>query len=207
MVTPVLTLVGKQTSSEAEDLALARALIGGDPKATFNAWSRLQPQVARTMRRMLGPDTEIEDLVQEVFLRFFRKVRGLRDPGALRAFLTGICIRVSRKELTRRWLRRWLHLSPHGELPDEGTDAPDPDARQAVRRYYEILDRLGPEGRSLFVARNIQQLELAEVARAHGISISTAQRRLGRVTKRVAAMIAADPVLAGYAAGAAEVVS
>jgi RNA polymerase sigma-70 factor (ECF subfamily) len=71
-------------------------------------------------------------------------------------------------------------------------------------RYYAILETVGGQGRSLFVSRYIEGVELVEVARLHGLSISTTQRRLGRVSKRVQAMVRRDPLLAEIAAGQAE---
>ena len=54
------------------------------------------------MRRLLGPDRDIEDLSQEVFLRFFAAVPRLREPEAVRSFLFGICVRVTRRERRAR---------------------------------------------------------------------------------------------------------
>jgi DNA-directed RNA polymerase specialized sigma24 family protein len=43
-------------------------------------------------------------------------------------------------------------------------------------------------------------LGLAEVAELHGLSLSTAQRRLARVAERVSAMIRKDPIVSEYLA-------
>ena len=51
------------------------------------------------------------------------------------------------------------------------------------------------------MARTIEKLTLAEVAQIHGMSISTAQRRLTRAAKRVAALVRRDPALVQLAGG------
>jgi len=51
------------------------------------------------------------------------------------------------------------------------------------------------------VARTIEKLTLAEVAEAHKVSVSTAQRRLARASKRLAALVRSDPALMRFAAG------
>jgi RNA polymerase sigma-70 factor (ECF subfamily) len=186
------------TSDEPDDEDLIQALRRGDPQAAFVAWRRFAPLVTRTLRRLMGPGCDEEDLGQEVFLRFFRNVPALRTPSAVRSFLLGICIRVVRQEVRRRWLRRWLHLTDRGSLPEVAGPDADHDAREVVRRYYDILDRVGAEGRSLFVTRHIEGVGLADVAALHGLSVSTTQRKLARVTERVAAMAQRDPVLAEY---------
>lgn len=198
MAAPRLTLVETALPEEADDRALALALIRKDKSANQVAWNRLLPVVQATLRRLLGPSSDGDDLVQEVFLRFFRTVVRLRDPEALRSFLFGICLRVVRVELRRRWLGRFLFLTDSGSPPEVAADGVDQDAREAVRRYYRLLDGIGGEARSLFVSRHIERLPLAEVAAVHGLSLSTTQRRLARVTRRVAALVQADPVLAEY---------
>ncbi|MBC8131534.1 MAG: sigma-70 family RNA polymerase sigma factor [Deltaproteobacteria bacterium] len=186
------------------DVQVVSALMRGDPGAPYQAWLRFRPMVRGNLRRIVGPGLDEEDLGQEVFLRFFQRVGSLREPAAVRGFLFAICLRVAQKELRRRWLRRWLRLTNDGTLPDptptgRPDDTADREVHDAVTRYYAILDAVGGQGRSLFVTRYIEGMELTEVARTHGLSVSTTQRRLGRVAKRIDAMVRRDPVLAGIA--------
>jgi RNA polymerase sigma factor (sigma-70 family) len=108
---------------------------------------------------------------------------------------------VVRGEIANRTRRRWLHLTPTGETPDAPVAGPDHEARDVIARYYALLEQLGATERSIFVARTIEKLTLAEVAQIHGVSISTAQRRLTRATKRVAALVRRDPALLQLAGG------
>jgi RNA polymerase sigma-70 factor, ECF subfamily len=195
---------GEPPAVTAPDAELARALIRGDKGAPYLGWSRFVPIVRGNLRRLMGPGLDEDDLCQEVFLRFFQRIHGLRDPNAVRGFLFAICLRVTRRELRRRWLRRWLRLTDDGTLPEvlagrATEDETGPQARDAVSRYYAILETLRGQARSLFVTRYVERLELTEVARLHGLSVSTTQRRLGRVAKRVEAMVRRDPVLAEIA--------
>src|SRR5262245_23455256 len=181
------------------DVALVEALRRGEPRAELAAWNRFAVGVDQTLRRLLGPGPDREDLLQEVFIRFFRRVGSLREPTAVRGFLTGICIHVVRGEISRRKRRRWLSLTPTGDIPELATNFPDLDNREAVTRYYNLIDRLGGKDRSFFVARTIEGMTLEEVAAAHEVSVSTAQRRINRATKRVAALVRRDPMLARFA--------
>jgi RNA polymerase sigma-70 factor, ECF subfamily len=184
-----------------DDAALVRAVMAGDEGAAGAVWERHAPLVRRVLRRSLGPYEDVEDLVQESFLRFFRCLGELRDPAALRSFLFGVALRVARAELRRRRVGRWLRLTPTGTLPDlpAGGGSPGDPAREAVRRLYAILDRLDDAGRLLFVLRYVEGLELTEVAAALDVSLATAKRRLAKVTARVTAMIERDPLLPEYA--------
>jgi RNA polymerase sigma-70 factor (ECF subfamily) len=188
----------------ASDADLARAAAKGAAAAQGQAFDRFAPLVRGLLRRSLGPQHDVDDQLQEVFIRFFRNVATLRDPEKVRSFLIGITIRVAASELRRRRMRRWLRLSPTGELPEGTSDAVDDDAREALRRLYGVLDTMGDQARLAFVLRHIEGLELTDVADGLGVSLATAKRRLAKVRKQFFAMAERDPVLAAYAADRSE---
>ena len=188
------------------DVALVEALRRGEAQAELAAWNRFSTGVDQTLRRLLGPGPDREDLLQEVFIRFYRRIGTLREPSAVRGFLTGICIHVVRAEIGRRQRHRWLSLTATGDLPEPLPSTPDLEGREAVTRYYRMIDKLGGKDRSYFVARTIEGMTLDEVAAAHEVSVSTAQRRINRATKRVAALVRRDPMLAQFAAKQAQAI-
>lgn len=184
-----------------DDEALAAALRRGDPRAAADVWSLHAPMVLRFLRRFFGPGCDGQDLCQEVFLRFFRRIDQLRDPAALRGFLMSICLGVARNELRRQRVRRWIRLTSTGELPDLPVSGWDPEAREATRHLYAVLERLGGEDRSLFITRYVEKMEIADIAAAHGLTFATAKRRLARSIRRISARMKGDPLLSGYVDG------
>jgi RNA polymerase sigma-70 factor, ECF subfamily len=202
---------GATTSDAERDVALVLALRRGETSAELAAWNRFSPGVQATLRRMLGPGTmnegaDRDDLLQEVFLRFFRRVDTLREPAAVRGFLTAICLRVVQTEIASRRRRRWLRLTDTGAPPDVADEASPTkarEAREAIARYYRLLETLNGRDRSLFVARTIEGLTLEEVAAAHEVSVSTAQRRLARATTLIAKLTRRDPLLLALVEGGA----
>jgi RNA polymerase sigma-70 factor (ECF subfamily) len=189
--------------SARDDAALAAALRARDPAAAGQAWARFSPLVFNLLRRFFGPGPEVDrqDLCQEVFLRFFARIDDLRDPAALRGFLVGICLGVAQNELRRVRVRRWIRLTPAGELPDVPVSGMDPEAREAASRFYRLLERVGIEDRTLFVTRYVEKMEISELAEALGMPLSTAKRRLARATRRIGAKMSRDPVLARFVDG------
>lgn len=184
-----------------EPAELVHALLAGDVEAQGLLWDRYAVTVRAVLRRSLGPGSEVEDAVQEVFIQFFRSLKSLREPSALSSFLVGIAIRVARGELRRRRIRRWFSLTHDGEVPDPSpphSDGGREQARRAVLRLYAILDSLDDESRLLFVLRHIERLELADVAAATKLSLATVKRKLARVTPIVLARARADGELARF---------
>jgi RNA polymerase sigma-70 factor (ECF subfamily) len=178
-----------------DDTTLARALVNGDPRAPRVTWNRFRPLVRRMVVRLMGSAPDVEDLVQEVFLRFFNRILTIQDPAALKAFLVSISINVVRSEMRRRSIRRAFYVR---EDFNPTTVLLDPEAREALVHLDGILDRLGTQDRVAFVLRFVEEMEIEGVAGALGISISTVKRRLARSWRKVAVQVRRDPALSHY---------
>jgi len=196
---PHLRIVSADTRAEEDDAALVARVRAKEPAAAGRMWDRYAFLVRRLLRRMLGP-VDVEDCVQDAFLRLFRDLRSLRDPSRLRSFLIGIAIHVANSELRKRRAKRWLLLTSDGAPLDSEALTTDDwhEPRAAVLRLYQILDRVSDKLRTVFVLRYVEGLELSELATLLGCSLATVKRRVADASTRVCALAAADPLLAPY---------
>jgi RNA polymerase sigma-70 factor (ECF subfamily) len=186
------------SASSHDDVLLAHHLIEGRAEAALSAWRRFHPLVETTLRRMLGPGGDLQDLTQEVFLRFFTKVGDLKKVESLRPFVMAIAIRRAQEEIKRRRVRRWFAPLLGNTILGPTTTEMDPETRQAIVHLYRVIDRLNLMDRTIYILRYIEGLEQAQISEALGVSISTVRRRLDRLAKRVNHLMSADPVLAEY---------
>ncbi len=184
--------------TESDDASVVRVLLEGDPRAPRVVWHRFAPMVHRILKRAFGPEHDIDDLVQDVFMVLFDRVVTLREPNALRAFIISITAHTIRRELRRKTAARWLML---GDTPVARARDADLDSREAVVRLYRILDRLGSDDRTAFVLRFLEGLELVDVAQATEVSLATTKRRLTRAWGRVLTHARRDSALVEYLAG------
>jgi RNA polymerase sigma-70 factor (ECF subfamily) len=196
-----LSYLPSATLAGADDTTLVKGLCEGDPRATREAWHRFGPMVHRLLLRTLGPEGDLEDLSQEVFITFFDRVKTLRDPRTVTAFLMSITAFKIRYFLRWRWLRRWLFLPGRSEPVDLRSVEQAPEAREALVRFFKVLDRLSPVDRTAFTLRFVEEMELREVAAAIDLSLATTKRRLTRAWKRVALLVSRDPALEQFLRG------
>lgn len=183
---------------ELEDAELVRALIACESDAPRALWERFARMVFRILDRALGPPRDVEDLAQDIFLCVFDKVSTLREPTALRSFIISITMMTVRAEVRRRATRKWLQLGAHGDAGQAASVAVETDSREALRRFYGVLDRLNAGDRQMFVLRFLEELSLVDVAEACGLSLATTKRRLSRAWSRVKLLVERDPVLRNY---------
>jgi RNA polymerase sigma-70 factor (ECF subfamily) len=189
---------GADEPSDAELVELARVK---DPRAARMVWDRYAGTVRGVLYRCVGPGLDVDDLTQEVFIGFFKNVRSMRDASSLRSFLVGISMRTAVTALRKRRVRRWLHLSEDGTMPEIASRDGDPRTREAVRRLYEILDELGDRDRLAFVLRHAEGQELTEAAATLGVSLATVKRMLRRAECHVLARAKDDDALVDWTEG------
>src|SRR5262245_28299159 len=90
------------------DGALVAALRAGRLDARGVLFDRYANELERLLYRILGPDPEIADLLQDVFVAALGSIDKLREPEALRGWLRGIAVRKARKCIVRR--QRWRFI-------------------------------------------------------------------------------------------------
>ena len=184
--------------SEASDATLACELQARSPAAARVVWQRYSPMVRRILARALGPERDVEDSLQEVFLCLFNKAPELRNPASLRAFIVSIAIRTLRHEIRRRKLRSWLRLDGNVAVEDLRTVSPDTDAREALIRFYALLDRINTRDRSVFVLHVIEGMDIEAIASALEVSVPTIRRCFTRARERILVLAGRDPMLVDY---------
>lgn len=180
------------------DAELVERVASGDGQALMLVWNRYAGSVRSALFASLGPDHAIDDLLQEVFLGFFRRASRIENPSALRSYLLGAAVRSATFERRTRARRsRWLGLFA-SDSRIETVHAPEVEANDVVRALTHVLEQLPERAREAFVLRYVDDLSPAEVAVALGVSESTAKRAIAKGRERVLYYATRDNVLHGY---------
>jgi len=143
--------------------------------------------------RLLGRDSELEDVVQESFAAAFDALAKLVDPQAFAAWLsrivTGTAIATIRR---RRMLARLglVHVEPV-KLEELVAPHAPPDVVTELRAIYGTIDAFPADERAAIVLRRVEQLTLEQVAEQTGWSLATVKRRLARAEERLEKALAA----------------
>jgi len=160
------------------------ALRAGHPGAAAAFYDRYAEHVRLTLRSILGPDEEIPDLLQEVFIRALDRIRKLREVDRLTSWLTTMAVFVARAQIRIRSRRRWLRFFSPERTGSAQLEQPSSDARRALRELYAILDQMPVEERTAFVLRYLHRTALLDAAESCKTSLATFKRRLARAEGR-----------------------
>ncbi|MEO7037157.1 MAG: sigma-70 family RNA polymerase sigma factor [Polyangiaceae bacterium] len=182
------------------DAELVLALRRGEKAAAARLYDRHASGVHGLVYRLLGPNGELDDIVQEVFIYALYSIEKLREPAALKSWLLSVAVGKVRGHLRKRYRSRWLSFFSPDDLPEPSTPSDDPNA-ELVRDVSLILEHLPAEERIALVVHRLEELPLHEAAKACSMSLSTFKRRLAKGEARFMARAKNHPRLANFWGG------
>jgi RNA polymerase sigma-70 factor (ECF subfamily) len=187
---PVLT--------EDSDATLLAALLEDRARlgqALFDAYGLY---VRKILWRILGPNPEIGDLTQDVFVVALESLRSLREPRALRSWLFKITLFRAHRYIRYRKQWRILSFFAPDECPVSNAAPHDFEASESLRAVYRVLAKMSADEQIVFALRVLEEMDLSEVADACGVSLATTKRRLARAEVRFTELARLEPSLAEW---------
>jgi RNA polymerase sigma-70 factor (ECF subfamily) len=172
---------------DPSDAELISAVLNGDTASFEPLVTKYQGRVFATARRYARRESEVEDIVQEVFLKAFQKLKGFRGDAPFEHWLMRLAVRTcydflrghqrnretTFTELTepeRDWLDQFV-VQPEGA--GERADA----ARQLIDK---VLSRLSPPARLVITLLEIEERPVKEIAQMTGWSVTLVKVRAFR---------------------------
>ena len=168
----------------AEDAELIAAWQAGDESAASELVRRHARALARFLAGAGAPEAELDDLVQEAFIRAFRALGSFRGQCRFRTWLLTIGGNAL-KDLGRRVARRRIvpldeRVAARDGNPQEAAEAGETEER--LRRGLERLPRLQ---REVFLLRAQQGLEYDDIAAALETTPGAARVHYHHAVKRL----------------------
>lgn len=133
--------------------------------------------VYRVARRLGGPGFDAEDAAQEVFVVVSNKLDRFDGSARITTWLFAITLNVVRSQRRRQRLRRLFERRRVEEPPIlESVDRAE--VRDARRILDEVLEKLAPKKREVFVLAELEELSCEEIAAIVGAKTETVWSRL-----------------------------
>jgi RNA polymerase sigma-70 factor (ECF subfamily) len=202
MSAPALAAVSpfapSSTPSDEGVPAYVRRAQSGDAAAFRELYLRHKREVARLVLRMVGPRSDLDDVVQDVFIQVFRSLSAFRGDARFSTWLHRVTVNVTLMYLRAQKSRPQLSRdSSPPDAPAAESDSPAATAATAerLRALYAILDRLSEKKRVVFVLHDLEGVPAAEIARLVSAPVLTVRTRLFYARREVYAAMAQDKAL------------
>jgi len=177
----------ERSGDDAEDISLMRLVAGGDTDAFESLVERHQALVAGTVARMLGSNSDVEDITQQVFIRVWKSAGRY----VARAKFTTWLLKITRNLVFNEMRRAKRHphlpiqIDPEAEelpLKDETTETPDAALLTSeLQRAIESAIGQLPETQGMaLVLRRYEDLSYEEIADILDLSLPAVKSLLFR---------------------------
>jgi RNA polymerase sigma factor (sigma-70 family) len=177
----------RRSAEDTEDVRLMRLVAQGDTSAFEQVIERHQALVAGTAARMLGSNSDVEDIAQQVFIRVWKSARRYVPRAKFTTWLLKITRNLVFNELRRAKRRAQVPLQPEPgaeEIPlkDETNLAPDASLLEdeLQRAIEEAIMQLPESQRMALVLRRYEQLSYEEIAEVLDLSVPAVKSVLFR---------------------------
>lgn len=186
-----------------QDAELVRLAQAGDERAFEALVVKYQRRVARHVARYVKSASEVEDIVQEAFIRAYRGLASFRGDSAFYSWLYRIATNVALSAAKRRGMEPTL-VSDHDQ--EERADPFEPGvsdnenpertlmASQLADAVQRALARLKPELAEPLTLYEVEGKSYAEIAQMLCVPIGTVRTRIFRAREFIARRL--EPMLA-----------
>jgi len=176
-----------RTPEDAEDIRLMGLASAGDMGAFEQLVERHQRMVVGTVGRMLGTNSDAEDIAQQVFVRVWKNVKRYEPRAKFTTWLLKITRNLVFNELRRRSRHPAVPLqseTDEEERPLKDEQAVAPDAALLDHELQEAVDaaiaQLPETQRMAVILRRYEELSYEEIAEALDQSVSAVKSLLFR---------------------------
>jgi RNA polymerase sigma-70 factor (ECF subfamily) len=178
---------GERQPDEGLDRRDMRELAAGSHRALERLYDRHSPRLAGFFWRMGAGAAEMDELVQDVFVRLWKHGANWRGDGRLSTYLFGIA--RSAWQESRSAARRPADAAAGAAGAGGRTEADRPDRelerRELGREIGEALAEL-PEGlRDVFSLATAGDLKYREIAEVLGIPVGTVKSRMAAAEEKL----------------------
>jgi RNA polymerase sigma-70 factor (ECF subfamily) len=161
-----------------------------------------RPQIFRFLLASTRDMDLAETMTQECFLKAHRNWAGFRGDSTALTWLMRIAINVQKDHWRNRRLQFWRQTQTNAVDVDEASQwlpsresSPEQQllAREHVARVWRAVERLSGRQRTVFLLRYVEEMDIAEIARATGLSDGTVKAHLSRALARVRGELGGKP--------------
>jgi RNA polymerase sigma-70 factor (ECF subfamily) len=199
---PWLSILRGMERTEADLIA---AVLKGDAASFEPLVQKYSPRIFATARRYARRESEVEDIVQDIWLKAFERLSSFRNEAPFEHWLMRLAVRTCYDALRSHRRNR---ETPFTELTEPETDwlsrfvnqpeAAKEDAEAARQLVGRVLEQLSPAARLVITLQEIEGRRVKEIAALTGWSIPLVKVRAFRARaemRKVLAKIAKEKYL------------
>jgi RNA polymerase sigma-70 factor, ECF subfamily len=182
---------------EPTEAELISAVLKGDVASFEPLVTKYQGRVFATARRYARRESEVEDIVQEVFIKAYQKLPGFRGDAPFEHWLMRMAVRTCYDFLRSHYRNRETAFTeltePETDWLDRFVAEPDnasEDADAARQLIEKVLSALSPPARLVITLLEIEERSIKEIAELTGWPVPVVKVRAFRARAEMRKILA-----------------
>lgn len=169
------------------DKVLVEEFLKGDEKSFNIIVSRYQKKIYWHARRMLGNHEDADEITQEVLITLYKKLSTFKFDSALYTWIYKITSTRSLNLIKRKNIKRFFFSDPD-ELANNKSSLDiitDVENKERLEKVQQVLQKLPPKQREIFLLRNFEQLSYEEISKITGKSVGGLKANYFHALKKI----------------------
>ena len=154
------------------DRELVKDFISGNQSAFNRLANRYQEKIYWHARRMTGNHLDADEIVQQVLLVMYNKLKTFNFDSSLYTWIYKITSRRSLNLIKRNRLRSFISIDNSDAIGVEAKDdiISDLETKERVEKVERLLKKISPKQREVFIFRKFDELSYEEISEITGKS-------------------------------------
>ena len=176
----------------SEEQDVIHDVLAGDAAAFEKLITKYQPRVFATARKYARRESEVEDIVQEIFIKAFKKLNTYRQEAPFEHWIMTISVRTCYDYLRSHQRNKTSNFSDVTQDEFDLLDVfgenehPDREKQEAVTKLiHDLMEQLSPAARMVITLLDIEGRSVKEIAKLTGWSLSLIKVRAFRARKEM----------------------
>ena len=178
-------------SNAEEDLNLIEAFKNGDETSFNRLVLKYQQKIYWLARRMTGNHFDAEEVVQEVLMVMYKKLKGFEFRSSLFSWIYKITSTRSINFINRRKVRESFSIDDNSfiNIKSEGSISDNLEAKEKLDKLNKVLQQLPVKQREVFILRNFDEMSYEEISNITGKSVGGLKANYFHAYKKILELI------------------
>ncbi|MEI2315990.1 sigma-70 family RNA polymerase sigma factor [Bacillus paramobilis] len=165
---------------------LIQLILSGNKEAYGKLYDKTIQEVYKTAHFLIGDKTDVDDVVQEIYIQLYESLRKYDNEKPFRPWLIGLAIKQIHSYRRKRWMRlRIVKKAEEQRKPVQIDFSNDVVSKISNQKLIELIHKLPYKLKQVIILRYLHDYSQEEVAQILHIPIGTVKSRIHAALKKL----------------------
>ncbi len=173
------------------DFDLVKSFTNGDESAFNKIVLKYQHKIYWHARRMTGNHLDADEVVQEVLLVMYNKLKDFKFQSSLYTWIYRITSTRSINFINKRKVKQIFSFEDQPEIKARQDEEiiNDIEAKEKLAKIEKILQKIPPKQKEVFIMKNYEQMSYEEIAEVTGKSVGGLKSNYFQAMKKILKLV------------------